>query len=97
MRSQSLRFVDGTSQRYRDYRGPVRQWEIRLDQLDEGEIAVLDRFFRESQGRFGNFAFTDPWDGQVYPNCSFADDALGLLSVEDLKGRTSFRVRENRG
>jgi len=97
MGNQMLRFVDGSSQRYRDYQGPVHQWEIHLDQLDEGEMAALEQFFLENQGRFGSFAFTDPWDGQVYPDCSFASDNLGLSGLSVMRGRTSFRVTENRG
>lgn len=95
-RNQVLRFVDGAAQRYRDSIGPLRQWDIRLDQLDEREMAAIERFFAANQGCFGNFEFTDPWDGQVYRNCSFASDALGLVSMAEMNGRTSFTVRQNR-
>jgi hypothetical protein len=96
-RNQVLRFVDGATQRYRESFGPLHQWDIRLDQLDEREMAAIERFFAGNQGCFGNFEFTDPWDGQVYPSCSFASDALGLVSAAEMNGRTSFTVRQNRG
>ena len=94
--NQALRFVDGTEQRYRDSEGPLRRWEIRLSQLDEGEKAVLDEFFTATQGAYGSFAFTDPFDGATYPDCSLEADALGLAAVADMRGTTSLTVIENR-
>ena len=95
--NQVLRFLDGTEQRYRDCTGALHAWEIRLDQLDEGEMAALEEFFLSSQGAFGSFAFTDPWDGQVYANCSLDTDGMELEGIEEMNGRTSLTVRENRG
>ena len=94
--STALRFVDGTEQRYRELAAPLHQWEIRLDLLDEGEIAAIEAFFVENQGRFGSFAFTDPWDETVYPNCSLASDEWSAMSVEEMRGKTSITVVENR-
>ena len=96
LQNQVLQFVDGTSQRYRDASGPLQQWQIRLDQLDEREMAAIEQFFWDNQGGFGNFSFTDPWDGQIYPNCSFASGGLNLTSLAEMKGRTWFTVRQNR-
>ena len=92
-----LRFVDGGEQRYRDAAGPLHRWVIRLDELDEGEMAGLEAFFAENEGRFAGFAFTDPWDGAQYANCSVQTDELELTSVEEMRGRTSLTVVENRG
>ena len=94
--SQILRFVDGAVQRYRDSSGPLREWEIHLDQLDENEMAAIEQFFAVNQGCFGNFSFVDPWNGQTYPNCSFANTDLTLISLAEMKGRTTFVVKENR-
>ncbi len=95
--NQVLRFVDGTEQRYRDAAGVLHSWEIRLDQLDDGEMAALEEFFDSSQGAFASFAFTDPWDGQVYADCSLDADGIELDAIEEMRGRTSLRIRENRG
>ena len=95
--NQTLRFVDGTEQRYRDAGSPLHQWEIQLSQLDEGEMAALEEFFAANQGAFGNFSFTDPWDAQVYPNCSLHADTLALAAVGEMRGSTSLTVVENRG
>ena len=95
--NQVLRFVDGTAQRYRDSSGPLRQWEIRLDQLNEDEMAAIEQFLADNQGSFGSFSFTDPWDNELYAACSFASDALSLICEAEMSGRTSFTVRQNRG
>jgi len=95
--NQVVRFVDGTEQRYRDCAGPLHQWVIRLNDLDETEMAALEQFLESSQGRFGSFSFKDPWDNQTYSNCSFADDAMDLTLVEEMRGATTITVRENRG
>jgi hypothetical protein len=94
--NQALRFLDGTEQRYRDSAGPLHRWEIALDQLDEGEVAALDAFFSANEGAFAYFAFTDPWDGTTYPNCSLATDDLDLSSVEEMSSMLSLTIVENR-
>lgn len=95
--NQVLPFLDGKSQRYRNSGGPLREWEIRLDQLDEREMAAIEQFFSDNQGESGKFSFTDPWDGQVYANCSFSDRSLVLTSVAEMRSQTGFRVRQNGG
>jgi hypothetical protein len=96
-RNQTLRFVDGTEQRYRDSAGPLHRWEIRLNQLDEGEMAGLETFFAANEGAFASFSFTDPWDGTVYANCSLQGDGLDLTTVAEMNGGASLAVLENRG
>jgi hypothetical protein len=99
LRFQNLifRFLDGTEQRCRDSAGPLHRWVIQLQQLDEYEMAAIEQFFADNQGSFGSFAFTDPWDGTVYPNCSIAVDGLILNSLAEMQGRTSVTLIENRG
>ena len=96
-RNQALRFVDGTEQRYRDAAGALHRWEIRLAELDEGEMAALENFFTGNRGRYASFAFTDPWDGTVYANCSLASDDMDLTSLGEMRGQTALTVVENRG
>jgi hypothetical protein len=96
-RNQTVRFVDGSEQRYRDCAGALHRWIIRLDLLDEGEAAELDSFLVANQGRFGSFAFTDPWDGKVYTDCSLAGDDLVVTVSGEMKRKTSVTVVENRG
>jgi len=94
--NQTVRFLDGSEQRYRDAAGPLHRWVIQLSQLDEGEMAAFAQFFEDNQGRLGNFAFTDPWDGAQYANCSLASDELTLGSVAEMRAGTALTVIENR-
>ncbi|HWC99460.1 MAG TPA: DUF2460 domain-containing protein [Candidatus Sulfopaludibacter sp.] len=94
--NQTLRFVDGGEQRYRGWAEPLRRWTIRLDALDESEMAAVEYFFVQNQGQCGTFSFTDPWDGAVHANCSLASEELSLEWTDEMRGRTSLTVIENR-
>ncbi len=96
-RNELVRFLDGTEQRYRDCARPAHVWEIRLAQLDEKEAAAVDDFFIQNQGKFASFAFTDPWDGRVYQNCSLDSDTLDLTLTAEISWDTVLTIRENRG
>ena len=93
--NQTVRFVDGSEQRYRDSSGARLEWDIQLSQLDEGELAAIEAFFLASQGAFGRFRFIDPWDGHVYDNCSIAEDGLELVTEGEMRGRTKLTVVRN--
>ena len=93
--NQTVRFVDGSEQRYRDSAGARLEWDIQLTQLDEGELATIEEFFLANQGSFGSFTFEDPWDGSVYDNCSIAEDGLALLTVAEMRGSTKLTVVRN--
>jgi len=95
--NQTLRFLDGTEQRYRDSAGPLHRWEIRLSQLDESEMDALETFFAANEGAFGTFAFTDPWDGTVYSKCSLSCDGVDLTAMAEMNGATTLTIVENRG
>ena len=94
--NQKLRFVDGYEQRYRDAAGPLHQWIIRLSELDETEMAAVEQFFLENQGRFTTFSFTDPWDGTKYPTCAIAADTLNLSFAAEMRGGATITIQENR-
>ena len=91
-----LRFVDGTEQRYRGSAGPLRRWKVRLNELDEGELAAIDGFFWSNQGRLGDFTFTDPWDGTNHLNCSLDEDELEMTSLGEMRGKTDLTIVETR-
>ena len=95
-KTDTIRFLDGSEQRFRDNPSVLHQWTIQLDLLDESELAALDAFFVSDQGRFGNFSFTDPWDGTVYPNCSLGGDTFGFQLRGEMQGKTKLTVRQNR-
>src|SRR5215469_17275752 len=80
--TQVYRFLDGREQRFIAFAGPLHRWQIKLDLLDEAELSTLEAFLASQEGQSGTFSFTDPWDGTVYPSCSFMSDTFGA----DLKG-----------
>ena len=94
--TQVFRFLDGSEQRFPAFTAQMRQWTVRLDLLDEAELAALEEFFVGEDGRAGAFAFTDPFDGTVYSNCSFASDTLAVQFEGPMKGVTQVVVKENR-
>ena len=93
--NQTVQFVDGSAQRYRDSGRARLEWQIQLQELDEGELAAIEEFFLASQGAFGSFSFTDPWDGQVYDNCSVSADELALATVAEMRGSTKLTIVRN--
>jgi phage-related protein len=94
--TQVLRFLDGSEQRFAGFGAPLKRWVIRLELLDEAEMAGLEEFFVEQGGRAGTFAFTDPWDGTVHANCSFESDVMTGDYNGSNDGAVSVVVKENR-
>jgi hypothetical protein len=89
-------FLDGSEQRFRNSPSVLHQWTIAVAKLDEDEIASIESFFLTNQGKAGVFSFTDPWSGQVFPNCSVTADDLDLLYSGPLSANTQVTIRENR-
>ncbi len=94
--TQVLRFLDGSEQRFAGFGAPLKRWLIRLELLDEAELASLEEFFVEQSGQAGTFAFTDPWDGTVHASCSFEDDTMTANYRGRGDGAASVGVKENR-
>jgi len=94
--NQTVRFVNGGEQRYRDCGNARRRWEIGLNLLDDGELAAVEEFFLSMGGTFETFTFVDPWDGVEYANCSLAGDVLEVAALGEMRGRATLVVVENR-
>ena len=94
--TQVLRFLDGSEQRFAGFGAPLKRWLIRLELLDETELAGIEDFFVAQGGQSGTFSFTDPWDGTVHANCSFGDDTMTADYRERGDGVASVVVKENR-
>ena len=93
--TEVVTFIDGTDQRYRVRGATVRRWVIRLDLLDETEIARLEEFFTTAQGKLGRFSFEDPWTGNVHTDCSLESDEFEAELLGETRGRAALVVREN--
>ena len=94
LQNQAVRFVDGTQQRYRDAKGVKLRWLVRLDLLDEGELAAVEEFFGTQQGAYATFTFTDPWDGNEYEDCRLESDEAVLVSAGEMQGSTIVTVTQ---
>jgi phage-related protein len=94
--TQVLRFLDGSEQRFAGFGAPLKRWLIRLELLDEAELANLEEFFVEQAGQAGTFSFTDPWDGTVHASCSFESDVITAGYNGPGDGVASVVVKENR-
>ena len=95
-RTHVLRFVDGSDQRFREYSASLHRWAIRLDLLDESELAAVEQFFLSQQGELSDFSFTDPWDGAEYTSCSLENGDAALEYYRQGRGRTVLVLKENR-
>lgn len=93
--TETFEFLDGTRQKYAQRKGPATRWIIRLDLLDDTEVAEICQFYQAQQGRFGAFSFVDPWDGSVHPDCSFEDDELLLELDGEAHGKLQLVIKEN--
>jgi len=95
-RTEIVSFVDGAEQRFRHYPSVLRVWEIRLNRLDDRELAEIEAFFVSNQGGTLPFSFTDPVTDQVFPSCSLDSPAIAMNFAKHLAGSTSLVIRQNR-
>ncbi len=89
-------FLDGSQQKCRQLGTVSKSWAIQLDLLDDTELTEISEFFQSQQGRFGAFSFQDPWDGTIYPNCSFTADELQLQLKGEAQGGLKLVIQENK-
>jgi hypothetical protein len=71
-----IRFIDGTDQRFVSRGRSLRSWHVQLSFVNDDEIAQLEDFFGALGGQYSQFAFPDPYSGQLVPNCVMGDSAL---------------------
>lgn len=93
--TQVLRFLDGSEQKYRGLAAPLHAWRVTLDLLDDVERDAIDAFFVAQQGAVQTFAFTDPWDGAVYPNCRLGADDMQSMEQKEMQTKVVIEILEN--
>lgn len=91
---QVIRFLDASDQRYITQPAMLRQWQIRLDLLNDSEIQQLEGFFTSQSGDYSPFTFPDPFSGTEVANCRFGAPALISEYVGVGVSSTSFWVIE---
>jgi len=67
-RTESIAFLDGTSQRYATGGAQRRAWSIQFSDLEPRESSVVTAFLNKYGA--GLFSFTDPASGDVIPRCA---------------------------
>lgn len=92
-----IRFLDGSDQRYLGQGRSFRQWQIRLDLLNDSEIAQLESFFDSQQGDYAEFVFPDPISGANVPNCRLASPAFASAYTGVDIGSAALVVIETNG
>lgn len=92
-----IRFLDGTDQRYLTQGKTLRQWQIRMNLLNDSEIQQIEAFFDEQQGDYSPFVFPDPISGAAVPNCRFGVSGLLTEYVGVGSSSTSFWIIETNG
>jgi hypothetical protein len=92
--TQSVRFLDGSRQRFRLYGSGLRRWTIRLELLDETELAAVTAFM-ERQGT-SVFAFTDPVTGDSVASCVISGPRFEAGMSDELKAGATVEIEEVR-
>jgi hypothetical protein len=90
--TQSVRFLDGSSQRFRLFGNGLRKWAVNLTQLDEAELSAIIAF-GEAQGT-GTFTFTDPASGTSVPYCIISGGSLSAGMKGELDGQALLVIEE---
>jgi hypothetical protein len=91
--TQVLRYVDGSEQTVKMRRGR-RRWTVRLEQLDESELAGVAEFVERLRGEAGTFAFTDPRSGVRHERCRLEGSEFEVRLEELGDGRSTLRIVE---
>jgi len=90
--TQSVRFMDGSSQRFRAIGTGLRRWLIKLDLLDEQELGAVIAFVEQQGG--ANFTFTDPVTGDSVPGCIVSGQQFDAGMTREIDGQASLVIEE---
>ena len=94
---QIIRFLDGSDQRFLNQGKQFRRWEIKLELLDEQELAAIEQFFIEQQGTYSTFTFPDPVSGQSVGGCRLGSSGLAMNYTDIDLNSISLWVLETNG
>jgi hypothetical protein len=91
-RTQAVRFMDGSQQRYRIYGANLRQWLVKLDLLDEQELGALIVFVEQQGG--ATFAFTDPVTGDNVATCIISGQSFAGGMTDEMNAQATVLIEE---
>lgn len=94
---ETIRFIDGTDQRFVTRGMTLRTWRIELSFLNEDEINSLEQFFEALSGQYQMFAFPDPYSGTTVANCRLGENSLATDYLATDLGSASLWVVETNG
>jgi hypothetical protein len=90
--TQVVRFLDGSQQKFRLQGAALRRWTLKLDLLDEQELAAVIAF-AEQQGSAA-FSFTDPVTGDNVAACMLSGLQLDATVNGESRGQTTVVIEE---
>ncbi|HWE52414.1 MAG TPA: hypothetical protein VG273_21640 [Bryobacteraceae bacterium] len=90
--TQSVRFIDGSRQRFRLHGRQLRRWTVALEQLDETELAALIAFVEEQAS--GTFTFNDPVNGEAVAACAIAGEQFAAGMIREMNGHATLLIEE---
>jgi hypothetical protein len=90
--TETVKFLDGSQQRYRLYGNSLRRWVIKLELLDEQELGAVIDFvdLQESD----TFAFTDPISGDTVAKCIVSGERFEALMTGEVNGHATVVIEE---
>lgn len=88
-----LRHVDGSEQRFPQFRTKIQRWEISLELLNEEELTQLRQFFQSVQVSGLPFSFVDEWDVE-HTECVFDQPEFGTVAEGEQQHSTKLLIRK---
>lgn len=92
--THTVQFLDGGRQSYQLSGAGLRRWRLKLDLLDERELAAVIAFV-DQQGS-SSFTFVDPGSGASVEKCVLAEDPFEAVMEREMAGRATLVIEEIR-
>lgn len=87
-----VRFLDGSKQRFPLAGAGLRRWVIRLELLDHQELETVIAFVEQQES--SPFAFVDPLTGTSAPNCLLAGETFEASVSGEVTGLATLEIEE---
>ncbi len=91
-RTDSVRFLDGSTQRFPLTGRGLRRWKIRLEALDHQELETVIDFVEQQEN--SSFTFVDPLTGTSVPNCILANESFEAAASGEVTGNATLEIEE---